>query len=735
MHQLHGLLSQPNPCTVSDDTHNHHNASNALPAAGMTLDRHSSSSDDVLDVEHLTAAAIRLAQTQTVGRIGRLTDDGGNQDQACREEERFVVEQERDRNSVNMPREPAEVGLTGSTPQPQAFQLTTISTDPNKVNDDLPLLCTASKDQAVNQTGLREPMAPAEATTSSSELVVIKQHSNAFSTAPPVAFTNMLDVNEPRYLADNTSERRLCRVVIISNVPRKLDTLSSILSRVRGGMLVCARLVDLSDWPTNQNKTKTSQYGLGSKDGSGGVGGGATRMAYIEFADPREAAAYVAYVNDIELVNKNVLFSCEGQDRGLSALTAGSPDSSGGGVHARDEPQVQVRLAGTPSYPLPAYIHRMIQAEGATRCVVVRYQAIAAVHDSDAQSATGIAAAGIIEKCMGLIERRFLSTWPYRAPDREGSPGGGRERYPLLEHAWIEQEFTPVKDNETADLGPASSDQIDDDGSENARINEQAGSHDGNDAAPSHEQHNHGTQTKDGSATTTLLHLSFCKLEHAIRAASALRYQIHASSSPSLSSSSVLVGFGRDRCAGDIDELQDIASALPFPSGHTATPQPETLDHDEQAIRQVECEKLSILEAWKSGTLGQVLEDNFPGFIHSPPPPDAVTAHTRRDTAIPARRSDQRDTDDLLGLHEGYDDSKGQKSATSPPASSARSTSPSLWSLFTPVSPTDAEDSPQASDSCDMARGGEARTQDNTKRAIEEFEEASEEGDDDLLLF
>ncbi|KXJ91587.1 hypothetical protein Micbo1qcDRAFT_204818 [Microdochium bolleyi] len=493
---------------------------------------------------------------------------------------------------------------------------------------------------------------------------------------PTTSFTDMLDINDPRYIAhptDLASRKKLCRSVVMTDIPDSIDTLSAVLVRVRGGMVVRASLVDTSHWPAPLGRSTSASPPPCRRV-----------MAYIEFADPREAHAYLEYVNDSENVDtRDLLF------RGATAHA----DED----HEACRPQVQIRLADTPSYPLPAWLERVIQSEGASRHVVVRYQHHDDQHGSHQEAeqgrlATEIAAGEVVEKCMELIARRFLSSWPYREPTASAAGEAGRlrkERYTLLESAWIEQEFTPPPTPVQRDLVSAESQMTDlDPNLEKSDVvpgaNEDATKADLNrDCRP------------ECQATSTIyLHLAFCKIEHAIRAASALRYHVHAPAS-----GTVTVGFAPDECAGDIDELQDIAAALrdhtnqkpdcpppPCPemvipeAAGTAADRHDNRDEDEQSQRDqlqqmITDNRLSILHPWRAGFLGELLEDNFPGYTSPLRQGRRQLADTRAHLDdVTSQGEHAACTGDLLGLETA--------AAAEGSASSTAASSPSIWSTF-----------------------------------------------------
>lgn len=90
----------------------------------------------------------------------------------------------------------------------------------------------------------------------------------------PVPFTNMLDVNEPRYFPAAAAaspsldgkERNLCRTVIVSNLPRSVSTISAVLRRVRGSTVIHAGIVDTSAWPTFQSSAALAHGGDSNAD-------------------------------------------------------------------------------------------------------------------------------------------------------------------------------------------------------------------------------------------------------------------------------------------------------------------------------------------------------------------------------------------------------------------------------------------------------------------------------------
>lgn len=581
----------------------------------------------------------------------------------------------------------------------------------------------------------------------------------------PAPFTNMLDVDEPRYFPPASAtaglspsldgkERNFCRTVIISNLPCSVSTISAVLRRVRGGMVIRAGIVDMSAWPTafQSSVTTDAVSSNGSSDLAYGHCFPSGRTAQIEFADPREAAAYVAHVNDAtQVVDKDALF-------GIRCCLPCRPVNGC---------LVRVQLAGTPSYPLPAHLHRMIQTEGATRCVVVRYQVSSTTYsapsshddntntdntdntnydDNDgnddssvrepeklAQAAVNVAAGEVVGKSMALLERRFLSTWPYRAAGSGQQQQQRSERYALLEDAWVEQDFSPIRANDGVSLGDISGRDGDED--ESGRITPSDPHEQRKTAACTGLDNNNmtpkSTKTKTNTTSTTVhLHLNFCKIEHAIRAASALRYQIGPprvrdtttrtmmSAGGSSSEASVAVGFARDACAGDFEELQDdvaitapasasvLGSALPLSplSAAIATAtaqavadnQKEAQTHDTRG-NEPQDTKVNILDAWKDGNLAQLLGEIFPGYPSQQGHVDSPGISTSSTSSAPGIET-RKDMEDLLDLTAEIKSGPPaeQNSGGSSPASSQ---SPSFWSTFAPVSPTDTEFSVQSSTS------------------------------------
>ncbi|KAJ1327487.1 hypothetical protein MN608_06814 [Microdochium nivale] len=496
---------------------------------------------------------------------------------------------------------------------------------------------------------------------------------------PTTAFTDMLDINEPRYIvspADLCVKRgKLCRSVVISNIPNSIDTLSAVLARVRGGMVVRARLVDMTHWPAACRR-----------DASVTSSAPCRRLAYVEFADPREAHAYVEYVNNLENAGKGLLLWGRGCHN----------DTDTHRSHRSDSSHVRVQLAQTPSYPLPAWLHRVIQNERASRNVVVRYQQ----YDRQDHIAADAAATGeIVEKCMDLITQRFLSSWPYHRDiscPTKGARGGQGERYALLESAWIEQEATQLETSialaHQRDTG------IDD---EDMQHNDSPKTEmSGNSGTTS--IHDHHRTARVRSTTTTFLHLGFCKIEHAIRAASALRYQIHATSG---TPGAVTVGFGKDECAGDIDELlqdtdnPEIAQACLGPAAIPATTATTTTRVGEDVATRGKRSshsvgmdkhndnKLSILQPWRAGFLGELLEDNFAGYT-APLRRQLATVQARCDDSAAAAQRHVRhnrddgaaaSTGDLLGLS---DTDVTDTNASSPAGAAGIVSPPSIWSTF-----------------------------------------------------